>query len=477
MVVRKDIDQNSALLTVTVTRDELKPKLDAELKKLKQRMPVKGFRPGQVPMDYIKKMYGSSVFSETLNDTFSEKLVAYLRESGLNILGQPLPRADQQLNFSMSISNPDPEYSIDYEIGYVQPLSPNGIDKSTEYEWLTVSNLDELAEEDLKYARKRMGKSSQVDDQIQSDDMVTIDAHELESEKGGVKEGGLQTDIKFLVSQLKDESLIELLKTKKAGDEIRFNARSAEGSANEEMYRKYILNLQDDDTREVGDWFEGAVKSVERMTEAELNEEFFAGYFGPGVSTREEAIEKMKSGIRDFYDVRSNALLFRTVQERLLELNPIELPDTFLLRWLGVTNEGKLSAEQIEREYPAFAQNLRWTLIRDHLIDAFDVDVTDAELKQEYANRLRQYFQGNFPEHLLADSIARLMQDEKDVEKTRRDLESDKLLQALKSQITLAEKAVPSDEFHKIVEEVTAKAKAEQEQDVTMRTVLEEEGE
>jgi hypothetical protein len=61
------------------------------------------------------------------------------------------------------------------------------------------------------------------------------------------------------------------------------------------------------------------------------------------------------------------------------------------------------------------------------------------------------------------------------VENTRRELESDKLLEAVRGQVTLADKAVTSEEFHKIVEEVTAKAKAEQSEDVAMRTTLEEE--
>ena len=64
---------------------------------------------------------------------------------------------------------------------------------------------------------------------------------------------------------------------------------------------------------------------------------------------------------------------------------------------------------------------------------------------------------------------------EKDVENTRRELESDKLLDAVRGQITLVDKSVSSEEFHKIVEEATAKAKAEQEQDVALRTTLDEE--
>jgi len=475
MVVRKDTDNCSAILTVIITREVLKPKLDAELKKVRQKMPVKGFRPGQVPMDYLKKMYGSSIFTETLNEMFSEELVAYLRESRINILGQPLPAEDQQQKFSINISNPDPEYAIDYEVGFVPKIEIQGLDKSHSYERLTVNNLDELAEEDLKYARKRIGERTNPTDGIEENDIVKISAHELASAEGEAKEGGWESPMTFLVKNIKDEAFKAKLLTLKTGDSLCFNARSVEKHEKEEMHRKYILALPDGDNREVGDWFEGTIDEVSRVAEAELDQEFFDGYFGQGVSSKEEAIEKLKVGILQFYEVRSNALLFRSLQERLLELNKVELPDKFLKRWLGVTNQGKLDPAQIEREYPAFSGNLRWSIIRDDLMEAFGVEVSDEELKEEFARRVRNYFQADLPAHIMESSIERLMKDEKDVENTRRELESDKLLEAVRGQVTLIDKAVSSEEFHKIVEEVTAKAKAEQSEDVSMRTTLEEE--
>ncbi|MBL7806550.1 MAG: hypothetical protein JNN28_01975 [Saprospiraceae bacterium] len=475
MVVRKDIDNCSAILTVTISREVLKPKLDAELKKVRQRMPVKGFRPGQVPMDYLKKMYGTSIFSETLNDLFSEALIQYLRDTNLNVLGQPLPAEDQQMKYSFNISNPDPEYVIEYEVGFVPKFDIQGVDKSHTYERLTVSNLDELAEEDLQYARKRMGKRSNPTDGIEDNDILRIAAKELESEKGAVKADGWAATMTFFMKNIQDEGLKADLLKRKTGDTIRFNARKVENHDKEEMYRKYILTLPEDDQREVGDWFEGVIEEVSRTGDADLDEEFFQGYFGAGVSSKDEAMEKLKEGILQFYDVRSNALLFRSMQERLLELNRLELPEKFLKRWLAVTNQGKLSAAQIDQEFPAFADNLRWSIIRDDLMAEFGIEVTDADLKAEYGRRVRQYFQADLPDHIIVSSVERLMKDEKEVEGTRRELESDKLLDAVRVQVTLKDKAVTSEEFHKIVEEVTAKAKAEQEQGAGMETVLAEE--
>ncbi len=462
MVVRNDIDNTSTILTVTVTRDELKPKLDAELKKYRSKAPIKGFRPGQAPMDFVKKLYGNAIFGETLNEMLSRELYDYLRESKLDVLGQPLPTEDQR-SYSFKISDIEPEYSVNYEVGFVPSFEINGLGNGEVYERLTVSNLDELAEEDLQYARKRAGKRTNPETDIQDNDIVRIAARELESEEGGVKEDGWETVMTIFMKNVGDEQLKTQLLFSKKGDTLRFNARTIENHEKEEMHRKYILNLGEDDDRTVGDWFEGIIEEVSRVEDAELDEEFYKGYFGEGkVSNEEEAKEELKKGIRQFYDVRSNALLMRSFQERLMAQNQVELPETFLKRWLRVSNEDKLSDEQIEREFPAFADNLRWTLIKDKIKEASDIEVTDEEVYDAYAQRVRNYFQMEIPDNIIQSSVERLMQNKDDVEKTRRDLETDKIFEVIRDQVTLTEKAVSSEEFHKILEEATKKAEAEQ---------------
>jgi trigger factor len=464
MVVRNDIDNSSAVITVTITRDELKPKLDAELKKYRSRVPIKGFRAGHAPMDMVKKLYGPAIFSETLNDLLSRELYEYLRESQLDVLGQPLPTEDQR-SFSFKISDPEPEYAVSYEVGFVPTFEIKGMDKKTEFERLVVSNLDELAEDDLRYARKRMGKRSNPETDIQENDIIRIAARELENDvKSPVKEGGWETTITIFMKNVTDEQLKTQLLAAKKGDVLRFNARGLEKQEKEEMYRKYILNLEKDDDRAVGDWFEGTIEEVNRVDDAELDEEFFNGYFGSDkVSNKDEAIDELKKGIAQFYEVRSNALLMRSFQERLLAENQLELPEKFLKRWLRVTNEGKVSDEQIEAEFPAFAENLRWTLIRDKVKELHDLEVTDEEVYDEFARRVRNYFQGQIPDELIHSSVERLMKNEKDVDSTKRDLETDKIFEAIRAQVTLKDKPVTSEELHKLIDEITKKAEAEQE--------------
>ena len=113
-------------------------------------------------------------------------------------------------------------------------------------------------------------------------------------------------------------------------------------------------------------------------------------------------------------------------------------------------------------------------MLRDKIKEQFGLEVTDEDLYQEYVKRVRNYFQMDLPDNVLASSVESLMKNEKDTESTRRDLETDKIFQAVLDQVTVNDKAVPSDEFHKILEEVTKKAESEQVEDAALRASIEE---
>ncbi|MBK8555516.1 MAG: hypothetical protein IPL65_06980 [Lewinellaceae bacterium] len=316
-VVRKDIDNNSAKITVTILREEIQPKVDAELKRFRQRAGIKGFRQGQVPMAYVKKMFGSSLLVDTFNDMMSQEIYNYLKESQLDVLGQPLPAEDQH-QYSFKIDSLEPEYAVVYDVGFVNPFEVQGLDKAQKFERYTIADIDDLAGEDLDYARNRMGKRSNPENDIQDNDIVRIKAKEVD--------GDYETTITVYVKNVTDEAFRSELLGKKKGDSIRFNARTVEEQQEEHMYRKYILSLADNDERQVNDWFEGEIEEVSRVEKADLDEEFYKSYFGGKVNSETEAIDEIKKGIQNFYEVRANALLMRDFQDRLMELNKIELP-------------------------------------------------------------------------------------------------------------------------------------------------------
>jgi trigger factor len=465
-VIKNDIDNTSAQLVVTITKDEIKPKVESELKRIRQKADIKGFRHGHAPMSYIKKMYGTSVLVEMFNEMMSQEVFDYLRSSKLDVLGQPLPAAEQK-QYEFKVDQMDDEYAVTYDIGFVAPFEFKELDNKDTFERLVVSNLDELIDEDLEHARTSLGERINAEDNIEEKDLLKVHAKEVK--------GDYEHTFSFLVESIPDDKLKKQFLKLKLGDSIKFDARKLEEDKGEKHFRKYILGLEDSDEREVSDQFEGTIEEVSRVVKAELNEDFFSKYFGNNeVTTIEQAREKIGEAVKQFYDVRSNALLMRDFQEKIMEQNTVELPEAFLKRWLLVSNEGKITPDDIDRQYPAFADNLRWTMLRDKMKALYNLAVSEEELRGEYLRRIQGYFQGQLPEDMLGSYIDRMMQDEQDVNNTRETLETDKIFEAVREKVKIKDKGIPSSELHELLDKVSRKAQEEQSEDAELREVVAE---
>jgi trigger factor len=190
------------------------------------------------------------------------------------------------------------------------------------------------------------------------------------------------------------------------------------------------------------------------------------------VSSKEGAIDQLKSNIQRFYEERANALLMREMQERLLQENFIELPDTFMKRWLKATNS-EMTADDIEAQYPPLADNLRWSLLRDKLKDQYDIEVPDSEVRADFAQRILSYFQGQLPDHMIKSATDKFMKNEEEVEKTRQGLEMELLFAVLREQVSLVDKPILSEDLQRILDEVSGKAKKEQAESAELIDALE----
>jgi trigger factor len=453
-ISRQDLSPSHLHLTITVTREDLRPKLDSEFKKLKQRATIKGFRPGQAPAQYVKSLYGSSLFYDVFNKMMSEELYGYMRDQQLDVLGQPLP-VEEDRKYTFKFDNPEPEYALTYEIGHVPKFELVGLDKEQTYERYAISNIEALASQDLEEARKRGGKRITPEDDILEDDIIRVASKEMDGDQP--KEGGWETTITVFVKSISNADLKQQILGLKKGATIRFDVTQLEEERDEAFIRKYMLNLPEDDDRAVGNIFEGEIIEVTRMAAADLDEEFFQANFGGSVSSEGEAIEELKKGIEQFYENRANALVFREMQDRLLQLNNIELPEAFLKRWLKLSNEGVLSDAEVEKDYENFATSLRWSMLRDKMLAKYEITVSDDEIREEFYRTLMSYFRAQLPFDMLKGGVDRMMQDKKEVERVQSNIEYEKMFSAAIADVTIQPKTITSEEFHEIFDSARKK--------------------
>ena len=92
------ISDNRAAIQITVTEDELKQKLNTELKKLRKQVDMKGFRKGKAPLSALRKMMGNQVLSEIVDESINTGLQEYIEDHELDLIFAPLVKENQQLD-------------------------------------------------------------------------------------------------------------------------------------------------------------------------------------------------------------------------------------------------------------------------------------------------------------------------------------------------------------------------------------------
>ncbi|MEM7103931.1 MAG: trigger factor [Bacteroidota bacterium] len=442
-IVREDQENLTAVVTVNLAKGDYEPKVDSELKKLRKKLKVKGFRQGKTPLSYVKKIYGNQVLVEEINNVLNEQLNNYLRENEVDILGQPLPVVDDMPDIDV---NKIEDLAFKYELGLVPQFEVQGISGDDEVSGYDIKITSELIDREVERIRKQGGKHSNPED-IGENDVLSLEITELDGEEP--KEGGLVKTISASVDLIKSEALRTEVMNLKKGDEFKLDINDLEDKSPEDI-RKFILGLTEEDVVP-GDHFSATINDVNRYELAEMNQELFDKVFGPGeVGSEEQLKEKLEEDLKRYYDSQADGKLYGNIQKHVMETTQFELPDEFLKRWLKVSNE-KLTEEQIEAEYESFAENLKWSLIQGKLAEEHDVKITQEDLEQSFQENVKAYFRGAADEDMLKRFTAQMMNDQNSVNKRREELAAERLFAILKEKVKVKKESIEWKAFDELL--------------------------
>ncbi|HFC00028.1 MAG TPA: hypothetical protein ENJ53_04405, partial [Phaeodactylibacter sp.] len=195
---------------------------------------------------------------------------------------------------------------------------------------------------------------------------------------------------------------------------------------------------------------------VNRLELAELNQDFFDKYIGPGkVSSVEEMKEFIKNDYVKYYDKQADALMNRDLNDMLIEKNQLPLPDEFIKRWLEHSEEN-VSLADIEAGYDDFAKSLRWSLIREELIRKYDLEVSEEEIFEGLKNQVRDMFkQYGLPvsdELIVLNTANKMAEDKEQMNKTYGELMTVKVFEAMKNNVTVEEKPISKEDFDALLD-------------------------
>ena len=211
------------------------------------------------------------------------------------------------------------------------------------------------------------------------------------------------------------------------------------------------LGFEKDDKEAAEKYFKLDIVKIGLVEKREMNEDFFNEvYPGKNITTEAALRDSLKEEIAKYWDAQSRNQLHDQLYHYLLDETKMDFPETFLKRWLQTGGEQQKTAEQAESEFPAFSNQLKWTLISDRLVTENKLEVSNEELKEHMKVEVMRYFgQMNMGEDMswLDSYIDRMMKDEKQVDATYRRLITEKLFGWAESQAKPKEKKVTAEEL------------------------------
>ena len=445
-ISQEKVDNLNTVVKINLNPADYQPRVEKAIKEQAKKAKIPGFRPGMVPPAHIKRMYGKSILVDEINNMLSDTLNKYLEEEKLEVLGQPLPkREDERKEYNWDFAD---DFEFNYEIGLAPAFEIDFTSKDQITQYIIKADEETLAQR-VKSIRRAYGKMTNPD--VSADDDVLYSELVQLSPDGSVFEDGISNTASVRLDLIKDEIKASLIGLKK-GDELTLDIQAAYG--NDAAKIAGVLKIDEETATDLKSNFKLTVKNVNRLEEADLNQEFFDKLFGEGTVTAEEGFrEKITEEVETMMQQDSERKLQNDIYNYSLNKVQFNLPDEFLKRWLKATNE-KLTDEELESGYNDFAKNLKWTLIANKITKDGNIDIKYEEVfnyaKMSLDQQFRAYSQQSLPEEQLAQYTVQYLQNKEQANKIFEEVKAVKVFDYVKSVITLDKKEILFTDFNKL---------------------------
>jgi len=445
-ITQEKIDNLNTVVKININPEDYQPRVDKAIKDHAKKAKIPGFRPGMVPPSHIKKMYGKSILVDEINSLLSDTLNKYIDEQQLEVLGQPLPRLEEDKNYNWDFAD---NFEFNYEVGLAPDFNADfsASDKLTQY---IIKIDDETLAARIKNIRRSYGKMTNPD--VSADDDVLYSELTQLSPDGSVFEDGISNTTSVRLEHVKDDAIKASLIGLKKGDEVTLDIQKAYN--NDAAKIAGLLKIDEETAADLKSDFRLTVKNINRLEESDLNQEFFDKLFGEGaVTTEDDFRARITAELEGMMAQDAERKLRDDIYKYSLSKVRFDLPDEFLKRWLKSTNE-KLTAEELAGGYNDFAQNLKWTLIENKLIKENNIDIQYEEVFDLAKLRLDQQFRMYSPQPLSEEQLgqytAQYLQNKDNANKISEEVKAYKVFDYIKGVVTLEPKEILYTDFQKL---------------------------
>lgn len=440
----------SGVITINMVKADYEANVKKSLKELGKKIQMPGFRPGHVPANLVKKMYGTQAKAEEVNKLLQDSLFDYIKTKKINMLGEPLGSEKQE---PQDIEKQD-DFTFIFDIA-IAPKFKAELTAEDNVDYYDIEVSDDMITKQLGALQQQAGHPESVDS-YEERDILRGTLAELD-ENGQPKEGGIVIETSSLMpAYFKNEEQKNIFAGAKKNDVITFNPTTAYEANEAELMS--LFKVEKDDVQNHAGNFSFQVNEISRFVPAALDQEFFDKAFGKDeVKSEEEARNKIKESIQDLQKNDSDYKFLIDIRAYMEnKVGELEFADNLLKKIMKANNKDK-DDKFIEDNYAKSIEMLKWQLIKDQLVKANKIKVDDKDVKAAAVQAARfqfaQYGMNNIPDEYLENYAQEMLKHQEQVSQLVDRCVDQKLAEALKTVVTLNHKNISAEDFAKMFEE------------------------
>ncbi len=422
-------------LKVFIDKKTISSYMDEKYEEVKNTVTLKGFRPGKVPKEILKKQFGQAIFGEVLNKVLKDTSTKALQENKIKPAGQP------KIDLKTYGEDKDLEYIISVtELPKIDIKSLENIkfdefkvkidDKEVD------KRIKDIAKSQKNFEEKDPAKIANEGDLVVFDYKATIDGKEFKGNEGKNTQLELGKDL-FIKGFDK-----QLLKVKKS-DEAKVEVNLPDNFPEKELVGKKAI-------------FVCKIQSVKKLKETKIDDDFAKNLGAKDLNNLKELITKQ---INEEYKNSLDALSSRQLLEQIDKIKIDEIPENLKEQEIKILSQGmkeeELKKNKKDLEKQAI-KRIKTGLILNEFGEQNKINISEQEMQAEIQKQLRmmpgqekmlqEYYQSN------PSVIGNL----------RGQLYEEKILKEIKLKAKSNLKEITKDEAEKILKEENEKHMKEQ---------------
>jgi len=322
------------------------------LKDLKRKANLKGFRPGMVPIQLLKNLYGKGVLLEEINKIVSERINNYIKESKIKIIGEP--KAEKNEIEKLNINNLS-DFVFDFKVGHLSDFKIESFKKSQKFVLHTIKVDKKTIDETIDNLKTQYADVNNLKEVTSKSSVYCEISFDEKSKKGLLDLEKLdKIERKKIIGKKSNESILINLKKLSKNKVDSLSQIVGENIELNKFPNKVSIKIE----------------NIIERTPAKINQSFFDKIFGVGkIKSKKEFESEIKKSIEFNYLKETEFYLNREIENHFLSKIKIEVPELYVKDWIKSNNDEEKSKKLLNEDFNQYCNQIRWSYIVDDIID------------------------------------------------------------------------------------------------------------